>query len=201
LKSANQPAPATQTTAAPAIDAIVDAWMSGDEARLAATLGADKFSTSEFADRLLTQRNKTWAAFLAARLQKPGTSFVSVGAAHMAGPDGVPALLAKMGFTVTRVPIAQTAASSVPSPEPAAQQTPQPSASPSPTPVPRTIEPPPGWIFVAASGEQSVTSNKPVKICGGKQNGMMTGVTVEKVREEIVIALSDRPYLAENTFG
>jgi cephalosporin-C deacetylase-like acetyl esterase len=49
----------------------------------------------------------------------------------------------------------------------------------------------------AASGQQSVTPNKRVKICGGKQDGILTAVTLSKVQEEVVIGLSDRPYLAE----
>ena len=250
LESALKAAP-KPTGAPPAIDAIVDAWLSGDEDRVASELGADKFGTSKLVDRLLTQRNKTWAVLLAARLQKPGTSFVSVGAAHMVGPDGVPALLAKMGFTVTRVPIAQT--SSVPSPAPDAPQTPVPSPTssaaptPSPTPIPQTITPPPGWTpkattlhggsfetdklwanpkgggailtghlsmmpgtldldatanlmrqgIVATAGDQSVTPIKRVKICGGKQDGVLMIVTIDKVKEEVVLAVSDRPYLAE----
>jgi hypothetical protein len=247
--AAPEPA-ASKAPATSSLDAIVDAWMSGDQDRLERTLGGEKFESSAFGDRLLAQRNKTWATLLAARLQKPGTSFVSVGAAHLVGTDGVPALLATMGFTVTRVPIAQT--SSVPSANPNAAQAPAasplPSAAPtaSPTPIPQTIKPPPGWTpksttihassfqadmmfvnpkgggailtghlslpgtlnldtagnlmqqgFVAVAGDRSVTPGKRVKICGGKQDGVMMSATLQKVREEVVVAVSDRPYLAQ----
>jgi uncharacterized protein YbaP (TraB family) len=33
-------------------------------------------------------------------LKQPGTVFIAVGAAHLAGPDSVQAQLAKMGVTV-----------------------------------------------------------------------------------------------------
>jgi hypothetical protein len=166
----------------------------------------------------------------------------------LAGADGVPALLAKMGFTVTRVPIAQVA--SAPSASPAAAATASPATAPtaSPTPIPQTIQPPAGWKqktttldvgafkadmlwvdpkggagivtghlvlgalatpdldavatllhdgLAAVSGPQSVGPNKRVKICGGKEDGVLTSVTIAKVLEEIAIGVSDRPYVAE----
>jgi hypothetical protein len=36
-----------------------------------------------------------------------------------------------------------------------------------------------------------------VKICGGKQQGVYAKVTVKQLKEDIVLAVSDRPYLAE----
>jgi uncharacterized protein YbaP (TraB family) len=233
---------------APGLDAIVDAWMSGDVDRLATMLQADSFPKSDFGDRLLTKRNAAWATFLAQRLKQPGTSFVSVGALHLIGSGGVPALLAKMGFTVTRVPIAQVASTPVPQASPAASSPASPAPTASPTPIPQTIVPPEGWVkkattfdvggfkaemmwvdprggaaivtghlvvgaaatpdldaiatllhegMVAESGEQNVAPNKRVKICGGKQDGVLTSVTLGKALEETAIGVSDRPYLAE----
>ena len=164
-----------------------------------------------------------------------------------AGPDGVPALLAKMGFAVTRV--AQTAPASGPSQEPASRQAPASPASPqaSPTPIPQTIQPPAGWVkksvtlnvggfkadsmwldpkgggaivtghlamptatsdldavaslvhdgIAAASGADAVTPAKRVKVCDGKSDGVAMSAALAKVSEQIVIAISDRPYVAE----
>lgn len=141
-----------QTGPAP-LDSLVDAWMTGDQEKFAATMRLDKDTTNPFYARLLTNRNKAWAALLAKRLQQPGTSFVSVGALHMLGPNGVPALLAAMGFSVTRVPTTDVVPSAAPSPAPSgsAEQlsvpvnTPSASPMPAATPIPLTIAPPSGW--------------------------------------------------------
>jgi uncharacterized protein len=53
--------------------------------------------------RLLDQRNGGLAASVAARHQAGKRVFAAVGALHMVGPQGLPALLAAQGFTVERV--------------------------------------------------------------------------------------------------
>lgn len=158
------------TTAASLLDRIVDAWLSGNEDGLSSLLQMDTTTETPFEQRMLSDRNQAWAKTLADRLKQPGTSFVSVGAAHLVGPDGVPALLQRMGFTVTRVQIPETVAT--PSPAASARPAPQagvmaspgasplpsaapgasasPSAPPSPaasaSPIPQTLTPPPDWI-------------------------------------------------------
>jgi hypothetical protein len=52
---------------------------------------------------LFTQRNAAWAGRIGAMLRSGQRPFVAVGAAHMAGPEGLPALLAAQGFTLTRI--------------------------------------------------------------------------------------------------
>ena len=54
-------------------------------------------------DALLKRRNEAWAEALAAEMDKPGVELVAVGALHMAGADGLPALMAARGFQVRRV--------------------------------------------------------------------------------------------------
>lgn len=117
------------------LDALVGAWLSGNEDDLAKSLQIGKFAQSPIYARIFTDRNKAWAAELAERLKQPGTSFVCVGAAHLVGTDGVPALLARMGYTVSRVQIAATPAPT--SPTPAPMTTPSPSAA--------TLTPPAEW--------------------------------------------------------
>lgn len=53
--------------------------------------------------RLLDQRNSGLAAGIAARHQAGQRVFAAVGALHMVGPQGLPALLAAQGFQVERV--------------------------------------------------------------------------------------------------
>jgi uncharacterized protein YbaP (TraB family) len=53
---------------------------------------------------LLTDRNKAWATWIAARLGVPGKVFVAVGAGHLGGPDSVVKLLQAKGLTVERLP-------------------------------------------------------------------------------------------------
>jgi len=54
-------------------------------------------------DVLLKRRNLAWADKLAAEMTGSGVELVNVGALHMVGPDGLPALLAARGFKVERV--------------------------------------------------------------------------------------------------
>jgi uncharacterized protein len=149
LKGMSRPTSAATSTAQ--LDKLVDAWVSGDEAQLAKALNVDKMTGTPLYAPLFTNRNKAWANVLAQRLKEPGTSFVSVGAGHLVGPDGVPALLAHMGYTVTRVPIAEAMVTAAPSPSPSASGQPMaspssaPTSSPSATPIPQILTPPAGW--------------------------------------------------------
>jgi uncharacterized protein len=80
---------------------LVDAWKQGDVAAIA-KLENDELKTQEPAlyQELIVQRNTTWAGKIKDLLKQPGTVFIAVGAAHLAGPDSVQAQLAKMGITV-----------------------------------------------------------------------------------------------------
>lgn len=54
-------------------------------------------------DAFLRRRNEAWADKLAAGMAGSGIELVNVGALHMVGPDGLPALLAVRGFKVVRI--------------------------------------------------------------------------------------------------
>lgn len=80
------------------------AWIAGDLARLGPGLvGAMQTDSPEFYDALLRRRNLAWADALETAMAGQGVELVNVGALHMVGPDGLPALLAGRGFTVERV--------------------------------------------------------------------------------------------------
>jgi hypothetical protein len=83
--------------------AMLNAWSKGDLNALAAAFADEENLTPELREVLLTRRNAKWAEWLDGRMDKPGTTFVAVGAGHLAGKDSVQALLAKRGFKATRV--------------------------------------------------------------------------------------------------
>jgi hypothetical protein len=53
--------------------------------------------------RLFDQRNLNWMTDINGMLDRPGTFFIAVGAAHLVGEFGLPTLLEGAGATVTRV--------------------------------------------------------------------------------------------------
>ncbi|WP_395671028.1 TraB/GumN family protein [Phenylobacterium sp.] len=80
------------------------AWAAGDLARLGDELAGDlRDGNPGLYDALLKQRNLRWADTLAAQMDGAGVELVNVGALHMVGEDGLPALLAARGYSVERV--------------------------------------------------------------------------------------------------
>jgi hypothetical protein len=85
------------------LKALIDAWKAGDDAAIA-RLENDlmKRENPQLYQRLLVERNETWARQIAGMLRQPGTVFIAVGAAHLAGPDSVQAQLKKLGESAER---------------------------------------------------------------------------------------------------
>ena len=81
-------------------DRTLAAWSAGDEAAIAQSARADL--SPELRATLIDRRNAAWAGWVAARMRQPGRVLVAVGAGHLAGPGGVPALLKARGFRVLR---------------------------------------------------------------------------------------------------
>jgi uncharacterized protein YbaP (TraB family) len=83
---------------------LEQAWAAGDLARLGpALVGQLRDENPGLYDALLKRRNLQWADQLAAEMAGAGVELVNVGALHMVGDEGLPALLAARGFQVTRV--------------------------------------------------------------------------------------------------
>jgi len=98
-------APPRQVSLKPTATSVESAWMAGDLARLGPSL-TDEMARENpsLYDALLKRRNLAWADKLTAEMgQSKGVELVNVGALHMVGPDGLPALLAARGFKVERV--------------------------------------------------------------------------------------------------
>jgi hypothetical protein len=89
----------------PQLGRLLDAYISGDEGRIAAEVEEEFKSPSvrELAGPLLYQRNQIMAVRAEPYLKRGG-AFVAIGAAHLVGSRSVIALLRTKGFRITRVP-------------------------------------------------------------------------------------------------
>lgn len=82
---------------------LAQAWRSGDFARIEAESHKGLLADPELREALFTQRNRLWTTRIAQELASGRKLFIAVGAAHMAGADGLAAMLAARGFKVVRV--------------------------------------------------------------------------------------------------
>src|SRR5690606_22766311 len=76
---------------------LLAAYAAGDLAAMGRLLGAAQSET------LLAARNRKWLPRLERYLAARG-AFVAVGVSHLAGEDGLPAMLARAGYAVERAP-------------------------------------------------------------------------------------------------
>jgi uncharacterized protein len=88
-------------TLAAKLDVVREAWLRGDTGEIARQLQEGMArSHPELYRSLFVERNQAMAEGIAARLRGSGTSFVAIGAAHLAGSDSVQAQLAARGIRV-----------------------------------------------------------------------------------------------------
>lgn len=83
---------------------LSDMWVEGDEEKLSELAESTK-SNEEYYNAMLKDRNILMAEQIDGYLssKQASTFFVVVGALHLAGEDGLVALLEEMGYTVTRI--------------------------------------------------------------------------------------------------
>ncbi len=89
-------------TIAGELEELIAAWSRGDADQLA-IINSDMKDEPELREILLTGRNRNWASWIKARLEKPGTVFVAVGAGHLAGEGSVQDQLKSLGIATNRV--------------------------------------------------------------------------------------------------
>ena len=82
---------------------MIDAWKTGNADKLGELMTTSLRTQPELAKLILTDRNERWAEWVSARMAKPGTVFVAVGAGHLSGPDSVQAFLKQKGINSKRV--------------------------------------------------------------------------------------------------
>ncbi|AKM06939.1 TraB/GumN family protein [Pelagerythrobacter marensis] len=78
-------------------------WYAGRIAYLADPATSAILADPELRAALYTGRNRAWAQRLEALFADAPRPFIAVGAAHLAGDDGLPALLTQRGYTVRRI--------------------------------------------------------------------------------------------------
>jgi uncharacterized protein len=82
---------------------MVRAWSSGNTGAIARTFDEELKAAPEIAKVLIDERNANWVQWVNARLNKPGTAMVAVGAGHLAGKGSVVDLLKRQGLKIERV--------------------------------------------------------------------------------------------------
>jgi uncharacterized protein YbaP (TraB family) len=82
------------------VQPMMKAWGDGDQAKLDQLINGDLDQFPEARKVLLDDRNKRWVPKIEAMLKEKHVFFITVGAGHLTGPRGVPALLRADGYEV-----------------------------------------------------------------------------------------------------
>ena len=82
---------------------LEQAWASADLNLIERETDRDFLTDPVLRDALLVNRNRAWLVKLTGLLRSGAHPFVAVGAAHLVGPDGLPAMLAAQGYKVSRL--------------------------------------------------------------------------------------------------
>ena len=82
------------------IDDLIEAWHHGDTATLEDALLDSTAGLDELNEVLVNSRNRRWAETISTWLEDEQDYLIVVGALHLVGEQGVPALLEKRGFGI-----------------------------------------------------------------------------------------------------
>lgn len=83
---------------------LVDDWAKGDVEDLEKDLLEEmKHDNPDVFEALFTRRNQNWADQIETEMKGSGTDFIAVGAGHLVGQVGVPAILRARGYAVNRL--------------------------------------------------------------------------------------------------
>jgi uncharacterized protein YbaP (TraB family) len=82
---------------------LVDAWKDGRMNQVAHLMNAGLKNSPGAMKLLIDDRNARWITRISAMLTQRRTYFITVGAGHIAGPRGLPALLAARGYRVEQI--------------------------------------------------------------------------------------------------
>lgn len=82
---------------------MLDHWRGGNIGALLIQAQQGALASPNLRSNLLDSRNRRWADQVAQMIDQGRKPFVAVGAAHMAGPGGLPALLAARGYKIKRI--------------------------------------------------------------------------------------------------
>lgn len=94
---------AEQDKAQTVLEEMIAAWAKGDPAALGALMNQSMAEAPDATRLLLHERNARWADWIEARMKRPGTLFVAVGAGHLGGAESVQDKLAALGLKARRV--------------------------------------------------------------------------------------------------
>ena len=90
--------------AATMLDGMVTSWSTGDVAGLERVMVEEmQTETPQVYEALLVRRNQDWANQIQTLLAGSGTTFIAVGAAHLAGEDSVQEILEDRGVAASRL--------------------------------------------------------------------------------------------------
>lgn len=78
-------------------------WLGGDLVAIENELERGMLADPELREALLEARNAAWIEKIAVWFEDEPQPIIAVGAAHLAGPGGLPALLAQRGYSVSRI--------------------------------------------------------------------------------------------------
>lgn len=99
----NAPTPETMKALSATLASLQASWNRGDAESFTPMLEKMRAKSPDMYQMMFADRNSRWAAWIARRLEQPGTVFVAVGAGHFAGRDSVQAKLSQLGLGTARL--------------------------------------------------------------------------------------------------